>query len=80
MSPPDSVRVPVLVDDNLGGADGDGARFVVGLQIVFAQEHSVGATAAWPQTTRKQGSELLWSTLKLLLTSMPYQYNNIYYH
>lgn len=49
LSPPDSVRVPVLVDDDLGGADGDGTTLIVGVQAVFSQVHSVGATAAWPQ-------------------------------
>lgn len=45
-SPPDSVGVPVLVDNDLAGADGHGAGLVVGLQVVFSQEDSVGATAA----------------------------------
>lgn len=42
---PDSVRVPVLVDDDLGGADGNGTSLIV-LQVVFSKIDSVGATAA----------------------------------
>lgn len=34
------------MDNNLGGADGDGTRFVVVLQIVFSQIDSVGAASA----------------------------------
>lgn len=58
LSLPDSVRVPLLMDDDLGGADGDGTSLIV-LQIVFSQIDSVGATAAWPQNAKKHGSELL---------------------
>lgn len=59
LSPPDIVRVPVLVDDDLGGADGDGTRLIVGFEIVFSQVDSVGATAAWPHKRQKQGLDLL---------------------
>ena len=54
---PDSVRVPGLVDDNLGGADGDGISLLV-LQVVFSHIDSVGVTAAWPEKKQKKGSEL----------------------
>lgn len=43
---PDSVRVPGLVDDDLGGTDGNGTRLIA-LQIVFSQVDPVGVTAAW---------------------------------
>lgn len=43
---PDSIRVPGLVDNDLGGTDGDGTRLII-LQIVFSQEDPVGVTAAW---------------------------------
>lgn len=43
---PDVVRVPVLVDDDPLGADGDGASLVVGAQVVFSDVHSVRATSA----------------------------------
>lgn len=45
-SPPDSEGVPVLVDNDLGGADGEGTGLVVGVQVVFSQVHSVVAIAA----------------------------------
>lgn len=49
------VRVPLLVDDDLLGADGDGTSLVVGVQTVFSQVDSVGAAAAWPQKNRVSG-------------------------
>lgn len=45
-APPDSVRVPSLVDDDLGRTDGDGTRLII-LQVVFSQVDPVGVTAAW---------------------------------
>lgn len=47
---PDSIRVPGLVDDDLGGTDGNGTG-LISLQIVFSQEDPVGVTAAWAQKT-----------------------------
>lgn len=32
---PDSIRVPALVDDDLGGTDSNGTRLII-LQIVFS--------------------------------------------
>lgn len=53
MSPPDVVGVPVLMDDDLFRADGNGTSLVVLIQSMFSQVDSVGATAAWPQKTEK---------------------------
>lgn len=62
------------MDDDLGGADGDGTILVVVLQIVFSQVDSVGATAAWPQRNTEinnsysvQGSIQLKITTNLLI-------------
>ena len=49
--PPDIVRVPVFMDNDLVGADGNGTRLIVGVQAVFTQVNSVGATSVWPQRT-----------------------------
>lgn len=43
---PDSVRVPSLVDDDLGGTEVHGTGLIA-LQIVFPQVDPVGVTAAW---------------------------------
>ena len=48
MNPPDSVRVPVLIDNDLSRADGNGTGLIVVFQIVFSQVDSVDATAALP--------------------------------
>jgi len=56
---PDSVSVPVLMDNDLGRAEGQGSNLVVVPQNVLAQVHSVGATSA-----RRPGhntTETLWS-------------------
>ena len=52
---PDPVGVPLRVDNDLLGAEGDGAGLVVVLQVVLAQVHSVGVAAAAesPQETQK---------------------------
>ena len=52
---PDPVGVPLRVDNDLLGAEGDGASLIVVLQVVLAQVHSVGvATAAEsPQETQR---------------------------
>lgn len=47
---PDSIRVPGLVDNDLGGTDGNGTRLII-LQIVFSQVDPVGVTAAWAWKT-----------------------------
>lgn len=44
--PPDSVRVPSLMDNDLGGTDGNGTRLIIH-QVVFSQVDPVGVTAAW---------------------------------
>lgn len=44
--PPDPVRVPSFMDNDLGGTDGNGSRLIF-LQVVFSQVDPVGATAAW---------------------------------
>lgn len=53
MNPPDIVRVPFLMDDNLCRTDGYGTSLIAFIQSVFSQVDSVGATAAWPQKTKK---------------------------
>lgn len=43
---PDPVRVPGLMDNDLGGTDGDGTSLIIP-QIMFAQVDPVGVTAVW---------------------------------
>lgn len=45
-TPPDSVGIPVLMDDDLGGSKSHGTLLVVVLQVVLAQVHPVGVAAA----------------------------------
>lgn len=66
LSLPNSVRVPVLMDDDLGGADSHRTTLICN-QIVLPQVDSIGATAAWPQNMQKHGSELLWPEIYSLL-------------
>lgn len=60
--PPNIVRVPVGMDNELGRTDGDGVGLRRSVQAVFSQVNSVGTTAAWPQThthTQMKESTLL---------------------
>lgn len=41
------------MDDDLFRADGNGTSLIVGIQSMFSQVDSVGATAAWPQKIQK---------------------------
>lgn len=43
---PNSVRVPGLVDNDLGGTDGNGPSLTFH-QVVFSQVDPIGVTAAW---------------------------------
>lgn len=75
------------MDEDLGGAEGDGTSLIVDIQIVFSQDDSVGATAAWSENkhtgTRVRGASI-WDLFKnYLFIQVPIQYlhfMSLYYH
>lgn len=48
------------MDNELGGADGQGTSLVVHLQVVFSQQDSVGATSVLSQRKNENQTDVLY--------------------